>query len=404
MEWSGSFCNRRARSAECDGCRRVKAPLSNGTVRTLDRDPCDRHRVAMAAFDPHALVTSRHDLVSEGWSSSRIDRALTAGTLRRLHDGVYLDVERTNAGSRNEHWLAVLGGHCARDPGRVLVSHRSAAVLHGFDGFNHLAGFDLVSPRYVRRPTDVLGLPVDVRVPFASGFCEAPAIRSRSFDELVTAKVHWLPVTSIAQTLADIGRFAPVDLVEVALESALRAVAPARPDEWNRLLLDELSQFVKAHSHDRQRSTATLRRALSLRRGDRPTGSYPETVLAQELRRLGLTPRRQPTVQFFTASGVLERRLFPDLGDLNRGAFVEVEGMEGHSSAAQLEHDADRINLLSSVFTVRRFAARSILRNPRDVARSIDAWLKQLPLYPAEWSTAFGRIVRTSEGLDIFQR
>ena len=357
---------------------------------------------SVPTFNPNHLVKSRHSLLSEGWSSSRIDRSLATGKLLRLHDGVYLGASQAASITTTERWLATLAGHCQRDPGRVIVSHRSAAVLHGFDGFNHLAGFDMTTPRYDHRPTDVLGLPIDVRAPFSSGVCRAPAIRSRFFDDLVTAMVYSLPVTGIAQTLADIGRFASVDLVEAAVESALRAVPPARPDMWNTGLLHELNELAKVHDH--QRSTAALRHVLR-RRGDcRPTGSYPETVLVQALRPFGVELARQPTIRILSPQGIVEAKLFPDLVDLDRVASAEVEGMEGHSSAQQLEHDADRTNLLSSALTVRRFAARAVLRNPPDVARSIAVWLNQLPVRPPSWSTPFATIVRTSEGLDIIRR
>lgn len=349
-----------------------------------------------ASENPNESVHRYVDLRKDGWSQSAITRAQTTGSLTRLHRGIYLDREEREGA---DAWLAVLAGHVARGRGRAAVSHRSAAVLHRLDGFNRLDGFDLERPQYRKRAGDMNGWPVDIAVPVTSGFVKPPAIRSSTFDPTDSVLLHRLPVTSIGRTLADVGRFVSVDVLECAVESALRPDAGQRPDTWNRLLLADLR--TRVDHQDRLRPTAMLREVLRRRGEQRPTGSIAETILVQELRRRSVELVRQPTVRFLDRRRQVRAVFYPDFADLDRLLAFEVNGMAGHASADQMEDDARRSNLLGEILTVRTFSAKAVLANAKDVGHAVASSVGRARVRTSDRELPFGRIFRTNEGLDV---
>lgn len=346
------------------------------------------------------LIQTRSELVLNGYSPSRIDRRLRAKTLQRLHPTAYLDLTRSY--TTIERWLAVLAALVAGARCPVVVSHRAAAVLHKLDGFNHLDGFDLDPVRYERRPGDQFGLPIDVMISHRSVLAAKVAIRSRTFDSRGFTMLFGLPVTSLARTILDLAEFAPPDVVEASVESALRPAAGARPNEWNSALFDELVESSAVH--DRKRGTAIVRKIIDDRGAVRPTGSLPETTVVQALRRLGHRLDRQVTVRVFDRRGRIVAIFYPDLAALLLGVLIEIDGLVAHASSVQQRRDIERQNLLANFFTIRRYAAAAVLRSPSDVARSIARQLDAATTRPREFANEFGAVRLTVDGADIILR
>lgn len=358
-----------------------------------------RQRLGMSIPESaSALITTRAELLRNGYSSSRIDRRLQAKTLGRIHASAYTDL--TIARTPVERWFGVLAGLVAGARCEIAVSHRSAAVLHRWDGFNHLGGFDIDSGRYAHRPCDVGGLPVDVTISYRSVLASKAAIRSRTFAPDDSVMMFGLPVTSPARTILDVSEFAPPDLVELALESMLRPESGKRPDEWNRELFDKI--VLLSAARDRKKGTATVRRIVADRGPVRPTGSLPETLVVQSLRLLKVDLARQVTIRIFNRKRRIVATFYPDLAALHLGVLIEIDGFIAHATSKQQRSDLERQNMLANFFTIRRYAAADVLKNPGDVARSITRILSAARARPEQFTNAFGRVVLTLDGTDIF--
>ncbi len=123
-------------------------------------------------------------------------------------------------------WLATLDYLIRKFGPASGASHRTAAIIHRFDGF--------ANPHEFARAADPW--PKDVLVPMAVN--PSGVIRTRRAIEL--SNHHGLSVTTIARTLADLGRFVSLDHLELAVESALRGPDPTDPLRGIELCLPSL--------------------------------------------------------------------------------------------------------------------------------------------------------------------
>lgn len=303
-------------------------------------------------------MVTRRALLRDGIAKGVIDRRLEHGELRRMFDGIYVQADegRTETGQ----WHAELAAHLERARGEGVLSHRTAAILHGFEG--------------------VFGRPIDLSVPFESGFRTRPAIRTRTLSTEDIVTVNGLAVTSAARTLSDLGRFVGPDAVEAALNSALRGPDRRRPAEWNEALLADVNRLCA--STTTRCGIARLRLVTDRRGLVRPTGSYPETLLLMATRRRGIRLEPQVEVRVIDESGSRLVSYFPDLAAIQPGATVEVEGLAGHSGAQQIDRDARRQNMLGVGFEVLRFQAGRILDDPDACAAEIANRLRRLQSMP----------------------
>lgn len=307
---------------------------------------------------PLASIVTRRALLMNGVEKGTIDRRLRRGELRRLFGGIYL--ERNDERSAIDEWHAELVAHLERAHGNGVLSHRSAARLHGLEG--------------------VFGLPIDLTVPWDSGFSERPAIRSRTLRDADIVTIRGFPVTSLVRTLGDLGRFVSADTVEAALNSALRGFDRRKPADWNQDLLTDINRLCA--SPTTRRGIARLR-VVTQRRGlVRPTGSYPETVLLMAARRQGLrlVPQVEVRLAGTKARGVTS--LFPDFATEDGIVLVEVDGVEAHSGAERIDRDARRQNKLIVGFDVLRFQAGRVLADADACAAELASRLQQLRSAP----------------------
>ena len=195
-----------------------------------------------------------------------------------------------------------------------MASHRSAALLHGLEG--------------------ILGLPEESTIPLKAPNRPVGSHRTRSVDPYPTT-IGGLLTTSLVRTLIDLADVCEVNQLEQALQSALRGTDPRRPDLWNRELLRALRNLAL----DYRQGSGSFRLQTVLDRRldtDRPTGSFPESVLFQELRATGVPAISQPTLRIVDRHGATLDTLFPDIGIPNPLLLVEVDGVEAHTGEAAL--------------------------------------------------------------------
>jgi hypothetical protein len=311
----------------------------------------------------HGVITM-DQAIANGTSRSKVYRLVTAGTWIRLHEGVFLT--EPNRTGRNL-WLAEVSGHIIRGGKGSMASHRAAAMLHSLEG--------------------VSGFPIEVTVPANSTH---KAMHRSQRPEPNPQLVEGIPTTSLVRTLLDLGQVCPSNVLEQAVESALRGNDPRRPDIWNVRILSEL-RLASATDQYRRVGNFTVRRVLERRSDeDRPTGSYPETLLFQALRDIGVSAVRQPTLHISDPNGLHLDTLFPDLAIPHLQTIFEVDGSAAHSTPGALERDLLRQNKLVRAFNVFRFPASHILQDPAALAAVIARSIADLPInetHPLSWSS-----------------
>lgn len=308
-------------------------------------------------------TTERH---LHGVSERTLQQQAKDGVLERLAPGQYLVVDDVTPEQR---WLARLNANLRRAPAGSAISHRAAARLHGLEGFT-------IGP-----------LHEDISVPTNSGWRTRPAIRCGAVDDADVIIINGLRVTSVARTLADLGRVVGPDELEFAVEHALRGDDRRKPDVWNTDLLADLQRRASVQNFPCLR---TLRVVLDRRGNQRPCGSYAETRIAQAMRERGLSLTRQPTVAVY--NGRQRRTYFPDFADLHRGILIEIDGAIGHAGDEKWDRDDRRQNELVRGFRVVRFHARKVLADPDAVADEIVKLLAARPGRAERW-TSFGASV-----------
>ena len=319
-------------------------------------------------------VITRAQARAGGLSRGTIDGRLRSKQYEALHRGIYL-VGRP--GSPRDDWLARMAGHIARGGPGSAVSHRAAALLGGLEGIE--------------------GYPEDLLVPHGSSFRAPPAIRTRS---LLPEEIHvreGLPTTKPERTLSDLAAVLPINSFEVAFESALRSEDPRRPLEWDVELWHRIVESLATLPRGR-RGVGSYQAFLARRGRVCPTGSFAETMALQAFRRVGLGRLcRQPMVELVDANGRRIQNWFPDFGDLARGIAFEIDGVTAHSTAANLDRDLHRQNLLTNWLVIMRWSAARVLRDPMAVAGEAAARIANTPCRLGGWTTN-GATVRPREG------
>jgi very-short-patch-repair endonuclease len=298
----------------------------------------------------HNVVTL-DEALAMGIAKRRAYRWAEAGRWKKLHSGIFLtDPDLAD----DALWKAELTAMLRLGGAGALVSHRAAAVLHGLEGIT-TRDLDVTVPKHAKH------LP--------------PGAHRTVWVDPHPIVIDGLAITSVARTLFDLAAVCDADVVEQALESALRGPDRWAPDRWNESLLAELRTTVSANT--RRSGSYRLQTVLNRRTdSDRPTGSFVETVLLQAMRTVGVPVVRQPTVRIVDGKSAKLDTLYPDFGVLGTLILVEADGLEAHSSQDSLARDLLRQNKLLLGFTIRRYSALQILNDPIGVATEI----KQLML------------------------
>lgn len=192
--------------------------------------------------------------------------------------------------------------------------NRAAAALWKLDGCpSGLLEVTIASGRSVRAPSDVVLHRLDIDV---------PADRS---------SVGPIPVTSPSRTLLDLAAVVDPDVLELALEDALR-----------RRLTSErrLGWQLQRQAKSGRRGAGALRRVIELRAGAAPTESWLETTALQVIRAASLPP---PERQFHVFEG---RRRVARLDLAYPGSLVGINchGFKFHSGRRAWAKDLQRLD------------------------------------------------------------
>jgi uncharacterized protein DUF559 len=249
-----------------------------------------------------------------GATDRMIGRRIATGRWQSIYPHVF-----RVAGSPSS-WRQSLVAACLAWGRGSVVSHRAAAALWELPGF--LPGvLELTVPRNRRR-----NRPQGIVVHWASPISSAD----------VTV-LHGMPVTAPARTLIDIASVSPRDLVEEALDDALRRKLVSLPRcRWR---LDELGRNGRP-------GIAAFRALLVARDSSSAVAdSVLETRLLKIFRESDLP---EPVLQHPVHDG---RRLVAivDFAFPSAREAIEAEGYRWHSGRLRWEHDLARRNLLTAL-------------------------------------------------------
>ncbi len=249
------------------------------------------HLVALAATQ-HG-VFSRRQSTALGIDHHRLRRRVNRSELEPICTGVL------RIGGSARTWQQQAMALCLAHDG--AISHRSAASMRPLDGFPHRSDLLELSLRRAQRRPPAISSAVIHQV--------------HQLDAIDVVRIDGIPVTSIARTLCDLGSVVSDDLVERALDDALRQGCSLR---WITETLDRLHRPGPSGTH-------SLLRVLSL--PDR-AGVVPDSWRERMTERLLDDPRLPPLVRQHEVRGPDGRVLFrPDL------AVVSLRlGLEFHSN------------------------------------------------------------------------
>lgn len=265
--------------------------------------------IARIAESQHGLITSRQ-LAATGVGSAAASKRVRSGRLHRIYRGVYAVGHRPS--TWRSRWMAAVLA-CGE---KAVLSHASAAQL-----------WRLLEPRFGS---------IEVSVLSPGGRTRRTGIavhRRPALDPRAVTRLHGIPVTTPAQTIADLRRAAPPVLLRRAIRKAevlgLRtgvvAGAPTRSELEDR--------FLALCQRHRLPKPATNTRI----------GGYE--------------------VDFLWAS---ER------------VIVETDGYRYHRGAQAFEDDHERdLELRALGYDVRRFSYRQVDATPRRVAAAVRQALRE---------------------------
>jgi hypothetical protein len=155
------------------------------------------------AAEPQSELLLRRDAVAAGWSDDELGRLVRAGELSRLRRGAYVDAVLPPAGAALHRLLVQATIAALRRP--AIVSHQSAAVLHGLP----LWDVPLDRVHVTRRPRAW-------NDSSAVLCCHVARLRN---DEVVD--IDGVQVTDPVRTALDLARSLPHEAAVVLLDAAL---------------------------------------------------------------------------------------------------------------------------------------------------------------------------------------
>lgn len=282
-------------------------------------------------------VISRDMVLALGGTDDMIAMRIRNGWWTRLHAGVY------RIGPRSDEWLERLKSAVLAAGPEALVSHRAAYVLWGLDGID----------------TQI----VELTVPYEHGPIPQAVIRHRTRRPIKGTTVMSIPTTPIERTLLDAAAQLPVQVLTKGVDSAVR-LGLTDPLAIAKTIRDQGGPGV--------RGVRKLEHAVMDLDRVGPTGSPAELELLSGMRKAGVP---DPVLQWeaVTPSG---RRYRVDFGWPSLDKGVEVDGLDAHAGAENLERDLQRQNdLFEAGIELRRFTARRVRRDIDAVTEEIRRFL-----------------------------
>ena len=281
---------------------------------------------------PHLLC--REDVAAAGLSVETIDAEVRAGRIERLQRGIYVPV--AVAGDRVVRMCAALR---AAGPGAAL-SHRAAAQVHEVS---------------IARSEDLIEILVlHGRLPTVRG---AIVHRTRRLPEHHVVSVDGMAVTSVERTLADLGAVVPPWVVARSVEQAVIA---------RKTSIERLYRMADEHGRQGRTGISALRSTLDdWVLGDARPDSALEVMFARLIERAELPmPEFQYPIRDGGRTVAKVDACWP-----SHWLVAEVDGLHAHATAAALDNDLARQNMLVALgYVPLRFTWRHIVRDPDSVA------------------------------------
>lgn len=225
----------------------------------------------------------------------------------------------------------------------AALSHTGAACYWGLDPFS--------------------GLPASPECSIPMGkWLDNPLVHQRRrFSHLDLVVRGPIAVTTVTQTLADLGAVVDADVVERAVESAIR-LGFVTDDQLREVVGDPHPTWFRT-------GMVALRTVLARRPpGAAPTGSDAETVCLQHYRAVVGLPEPRRQFPILGSDGRLVGHA--DFGFPPARFFTEVDGLGAHGSETALAYDLNRQNRASDAeYDFRRFTAVDVYHRPAYVCR-----------------------------------
>ena len=309
------------------------------------RDPQAMTRLTAVAETQLGLF-SRTDASRAGLSASQVRRLVAAVVVERVGPALFR-IAGSNRSWHQDVLAAVLDG------GPLCVaSHRTAAALHGFDGFRR----DLV----------------EVLVPMTVHHRRKNVIvhHTRMLPATDCTHAGPIPVTSVARTLIDLGAVASRNRVEEAFDGAERDRAVRRT---------EVEASYRALRTPGRNGMRAMTRILD---GRLATDQVPRSVLERRMLRL-LDGARLPTpVVGHPIRLSATSRFVLDFAYLDKRIGIEVDGHGTHALRRQRASDNDRMNDLENAgWTIRRFTYEQVMYDSTSVAATVRSALAAPPRF-----------------------
>ena len=294
----------------------------------------------------YGLVT-REQALDAGMSPQQIQRRITAGRWRRAGPGVYLSCAQfVNAHTR-------LLAACLSCAG--AASHRSAAALHGIDGFK-LGRPEVTTVRSRGRFADGLGSGIIVH-------------RSVQMDAADMERRLAIPCTGLARTLLDLAAVLSRSRTEQALDAVLRS---------GRLSCDDLADALDVHAGQGKTGVSCLRAIVDERigAGEVPLSDWSRWV--GDLLHVHGLPRPVFEYRVLDGAGVLVAQV--DLAYPDRLVAIELDSIRWHHNRESFVNDRRRRNRLTTAgWNVLTFTWADYSQQPEALCATVARALRRSP-------------------------
>lgn len=301
-------------------------------------------RALDAVAAEHFGLTTREAARNVGLSRRRIDGLLTRDALVAVHRGVFVDAAVPRS------WQQSLAAAVLAAGPDAAVSHRSAAIVWGFDGIRGDI-VELTTP--YRRSREHNGIRVH---------------RSLDLAERWVTTVPGFRVTTPARTLLDLGAVVPRNAV-------FRAATNAQGRKL--VTMRELQLIMRELGKRGRRGTASLRRFVESRSDVDPAG-IAEAELAGVLHDADI-PQVVPEYEIRDARGRFVARVDQALPCVQL-AF-EVNGYEWHGVYERFQSDHLRRNAITLAgWELIEFTPTQVRRDSDYVRRTAETAYRRLVL------------------------
>ena len=287
----------------------------------------------------HGLIT-RHQALAAGMTDKQVRGRVEAGHWVRVARGVY------RHGSVPNTPMARLHGVCLAH--RAMASHRSAAALHGIDGFR-LDRIEVVVPRGGARP--IKG---------------AVLHQSTQMDLARPVECEGVPTTGLGRTLLDVSAVVHRKRLDQAIDSVLRD---------GRMRTDDLYRVLVSHARRGRDGCAAFRSSLEDRDGDPVPLSAWSRMVADLLVESGLA---RPEMEYKVEDAVGTFVAQVDLAYPDCRVAIELDSRRWHLNRVSFDADPERRNRLTVTgWTVLNFTWSHYIGDPRGLCATVEAACRQ---------------------------